>query len=161
MMDPYDKLIALLDEHRASYRVLEHEPEGRTEIVSAMRGHPVDHAAKCMVVMVKLGKKTTKYVLAVVPGGAKVDLERLKSILGGTYAAFASPHIAEELAGSVVGTVVPFTFDERLELIVDPSLLDAPELFFNAGRLDRSVALKTDDYTRVTGPRLERVAQRT
>src|SRR5687768_13911486 len=160
VMDPYDKLIALLDEHHASYRVLEHAPEGRTEIVSTMRGNTVDDAAKCMITMVKLGKKRTKYVLAVVPGGVKVDLAQLKAIMGGTYAAFADPHIAEDLAGSPVGTVLPFAFDERLELIVDPSLLNAPELFFNAGRLDRSVALRTEDYTRVAQPRLERVAQR-
>ncbi len=55
----YDELIALLDRHHAAYRVLTHAPEGRTDIVSAMRGHPIDHAAKYMVVMVKVGKKTT------------------------------------------------------------------------------------------------------
>ena len=159
-MSRYDELIALLDRHQAAYRVLTHESEGRTEIVSAMRGNPIDQAAKCMIVMVKVGKKTTRYVLAVVPGGAKVDLEQVKKILGGTYASFASPDIAAELAGSAVGTVLPFTFDERLALIVDPSLLAAPELFFNAGRLDRSVALKTEDYRRVAAPRLEPIAQR-
>ena len=159
-MSRYDELIALLDRHQAAYRVLTHESEGRTEIVSAMRGNPIDHAAKCMIVMVKVGKKTTRFVLAVVPGGAKVDLEQVKKILGGTYASFASPDIAAELAGSAVGTVLPFTFDERLALIVDPSLLAAPELFFNAGRLDRSVALKTEDYRRVAAPRLEPIAQR-
>jgi Ala-tRNA(Pro) deacylase len=155
----YDELIALLDHHQAAYRVLTHAPEGRTEIVSAMRGHPIDHAAKCMIVMVKVGKKTTRYVLAVVPGGSKIDLAQVKKILGGTYAAFASPHVAEELAGSVVGTVLPIAFDERLVLIVDPSLLAAPELFFNAGRLDRSIALKTEDYKRLAAPRVEQIAQ--
>jgi Ala-tRNA(Pro) deacylase len=156
----YDELIALLDRHRANYRVLTHEPEGRTEIVSAMRGNPIDQAAKCIIVMVKVGKKTTRYVLAVVPGGAKVDLEQIKRLLRGTYASFASPNIAEELAGSVVGTVLPFAFDERLSLIVDPALLTAPELYFNAGCLDRSVALNTEDYKRVADPRVEPIAQR-
>ena len=118
-----------------------------------------DHAAKCLIVMVKVGKKTTRYVLAVVPGGSRVDLAQVKKVLGGTYAAFASLNVAEELAGSVVGTVLPFAFDERLELIVDPSLFAAPELFFNAGCLDRSVALRTEDYRRVAMPRVEHIAQ--
>ena len=99
----YDELIALLDGHQAAYRVLTHAAEGRTDIVSAMRGNPIDHAAKCIIVMVKVGKKTTRYVLAVVPGGSRVDLAQVKKVLGGTYAAFASPNVAEELAGSVVG----------------------------------------------------------
>ncbi len=156
----YEQLLALLDGRQAAYRVLEHEPEGRTERVSALRGHPVESAAKAMVVMVKQGKKTTRHVLAVVPGGSRVDLARLRDVVGGTYAAVASPEVAEELSGSIVGTVLPFAFDPRLELIVDPSLLAAPELFFNAGRLDRSLALRTDDYRRVAAPRLERIARR-
>jgi Ala-tRNA(Pro) deacylase len=33
-------------------------------------------------------------------------------------------------------------------------LLDVPELFFNAARLDRSIALATDDYVRLAAPRI-------
>lgn len=46
----------------------------------------------------------------------------------------------------------------RLELIVDPSLCDVPELDFNAARLDRSVALNTQDYLRLAAPRIARIA---
>ena len=42
----YDKLIELLDTNKASYRLIDHEPEGQTDKVSAMRGHPVEAAAK-------------------------------------------------------------------------------------------------------------------
>lgn len=35
----YTKLIGLLDERGAAYRVIEHEPEGATEAVSALRGN--------------------------------------------------------------------------------------------------------------------------
>jgi len=38
-----------------------------------MRGNALSQAAKCIVLMVKLGKKVTKYVLGVVPGDARVD----------------------------------------------------------------------------------------
>ena len=41
--------------------------------------------------MVKVGKKTTRYFLAVVPGDARVDLAALKDLAGGTYVAFALP----------------------------------------------------------------------
>ena len=72
--DTYTSLIALLDEHGAQYRLIDHPPEGRTELVSPMRGNALAQAAKCIVMMVKIGKKTTKYVLGVVPGNARVDL---------------------------------------------------------------------------------------
>jgi Ala-tRNA(Pro) deacylase len=157
-MDAYQRVRRLLDDRGASYREIEHPPEGRTEIVSAMRGHELRDAAKCMVVMAKLGKKVTKHILAVVPGDKRVDLNRLKTLLGATYVAFASPAIAEELSTSVIGTVLPFSFRTELELIVDPSVLNSPEIFFNAGRLDRSIALKTADYVTIAAPRLEAIA---
>src|SRR5215204_4246270 len=97
-VETYARLIALLDEHGAQYRLIDHEPEGRTEVVSPLRGNALAQAAKCMVVMVKIGKKVTKYVLAVVPGDTRVDLQAIKALLGGTYVSFASPDIAERLS---------------------------------------------------------------
>jgi Ala-tRNA(Pro) deacylase len=156
--DAYDRLIALLDAHGARYRLIDHAPEGRTEVVSPMRGNALSQAAKCIVLMVKIGKKTTRYVLGVVPGDARVDLSAVKALLGGTYVWFASPEIAEGLAGSATGTILPFAFHPDLELIVDPALLANDELYFNAARLDRSMALATADYRRLAAPRVERIA---
>ncbi|QYC42098.1 hypothetical protein Nocox_22470 [Nonomuraea coxensis DSM 45129] len=148
----YERLIADLDAAGARYELLDHLPEGRTELVSALRGHPVEQAAKCLIVMVKIGKKRTRYVLAVVPGDARLDLQAVKNLLGGTYVAFADRAKAEELAGSASGTVLPFSYEPRLELVVDPKLLDSPRLYFNAARLDRSIALNTEDYARIANP---------
>jgi Ala-tRNA(Pro) deacylase len=78
----YDRLIELLDDASAVYRRIEHSPEGQTNKVSRMRGHPLEQAAKCVVVMVKLTKKTKQYVLAVVPGDKRVDLTELKALYG-------------------------------------------------------------------------------
>ena len=147
-------------EHGAQYRLIDHAPEGRTEFVSLMRGNALSQAAKCIIMMVKIGKKTTKYVLGVVPGDARVDLNAVKALMKGTYVSFASPEIAEMLAGSVAGTVLPFAFSPELELVVDPSLLKNDELYFNAARLDRSMVLKTCDYVALARPRLERIAER-
>jgi len=110
MGDTYSQLTAFLDEHGAQYRLIDHAPEGRTEIVSPMRGNALSQAAKCIVLMLKIGKKVTKYVLAVIPGDARVGLNAVKVLMGGTYVSFASPDIAERLAGSVAGTILPFPF---------------------------------------------------
>lgn len=159
MNETYTKLIALLDKNHAQYRLIDHEPEGRTEIVSPMRGNALSQAAKCIVVMVKINKKEKKYLLAVVPGDARVNLNALKEMFGGIYVSFSTPEIAETIAGSVSGTILPFSFNPDLELIVDPKLLENEEIFFNAARLDRSMALKTADYIRLTEPRREIIAQ--
>ena len=157
--DTYTQLITFLDGYGVQYRLIDHDPEGRTEIVSPMRGNALSQAAKCIILMVKIGKKVTKYVLAVIPGDARVDLNAVKALMGGTYISFASSDIAERLAGSVAGTILPFAFNPDLELIVDPTLLKNDELYFNAARLDRSMALKTKDYMALAKPRIERIAQ--
>jgi Ala-tRNA(Pro) deacylase len=156
--DVYARLIAELDAAGAQYRLIEHAPEGRTEVVSALRGHPLAHAAKCLILLVKIGKKQTRYVLAVLPGDARLDLAAVRALLGASYVAFADTGKAEKLAGSPTGTVLPFSYDERLELIADPALLDYEELYFNAGRLDRSIALSSKDYQRLAQPRIARIA---
>ena len=155
--DVYARLIAELDASGCRYRLIEHAPEGRTEVVSALRGHVLASAAKCLILLVKIGKKQTRYVLAVVPGDARLDLAAVRALLGASYVAFADTGKAEQLAGSVTGTILPFSYDERLELIADPALLDCGELYFNAGRLDRSVALASDDYLRLADPRIARI----
>ena len=158
MEDMYRRLIALLDANEAQYRLIDHPPEGQTDLVSAMRGHPVAQAAKCIILIVKLGKKTTRFVLAVVPGDARVDVNRLRALYGATYVGFAAVDVAERLAGSVAGTVLPFSFHPDLELIVDPVLLAHKEIFFNAAWLDRSLALRTSDYVALAKPRLDSIA---
>jgi Ala-tRNA(Pro) deacylase len=88
-----------------------------------------------------------------------VDFQAVKSLLGSTYVAFASPDIAERLAGSVAGTILPFSFNDELELVVDPLLLESDEMYFNAARLDRSMVLSTRDYVNVAKPRLGHIAR--
>jgi Ala-tRNA(Pro) deacylase len=109
--------------------------------------------------MVKVGKKVTRHVLCVVPGDSKIDFAAIKELFGATYVSFASPAVAEELAGSVSGTILPFSFRPGLELLADPALLSQEEIFFNAARLERSMALRTSDWTAVAKPRVERIAQ--
>ena len=55
--------------------------------------------------------------------------------------------------------MLPFAFNPELELIVDPSLLENDDIYFNAARLDRSVALKTRHYVALAKPRVERIAE--
>lgn len=154
----YANLIALLDSRTARYRLIHHEPEGMTEAASRLRGHALGQAAKCIVVRVKVGKKVSRYVLAVVPGDRRVHLERVRDLFGGTRVAFATPETAEELSGCVSGSIVPFSFRSELKLIVDPDLLVHKEIYFNAARLDQSIALDIKHYVELSRPRILPIA---
>jgi Ala-tRNA(Pro) deacylase len=155
----YRRLCALADQHAAAYRLIEHEPEGRTEVVSAMRGHDLAQSAKCLVVAVRPTKRTCRYVLAVIPGDRRLDLQRVAECAGGRKAGFADRETAERLAGSVSGSIIPFSFHPDLELVVEEDLLRNDVLFFNAARLDLSMALATEDYLRMARPRTARITE--
>jgi Ala-tRNA(Pro) deacylase len=151
-----DDLTTLLDAQSARYRVIDHPAEGGTEAASRLRGHRLDAAAKCLVLRLRSGK-SRRYVLAVVPGDRRVDIEAVRQLYGYRNATVASLEIAEQLTGCVSGAIPPFSFHPDLDLVVDPTLTHQEEIYFNAGVLDRSLAVRTDDYLRVSRPRLETV----
>lgn len=156
--DTYRQLIAMLAAQGADHELIDHDPVGTTEIVSALRGHPVAQAAKCLMLIVKLDRKTKKYVLAVVPGNRKVDLDLVRALYRARYAGFCDTPTTEQLAHAVTGTVLPFAVDPDVELLVDPGVLDQPRLYFNAARLDRSISLATADYARIARPALHTIS---
>ncbi|MDQ1035514.1 Ala-tRNA(Pro) deacylase [Streptomyces sp. V3I8] len=156
--DTYARLIALLDTASVPYELLDHEPEGVTEAVCALRGHPVSEAAKCIVLRVKVDRRTTRNVLAVVPGDRRVDLGAVKTLYTARYVGFSDAETAERLARSVPGTVLPFSFDADLEVVADPAVVARPRLYFNAARLDRSLVMSGADYAELARPRIERIA---
>lgn len=157
MHEAYDRVVAELRGANIPFREFRHEPEGDTEAASALRGHPLAWAAKSLVVGVRVDG-AEQYVLAVIPGDARLDFDKVERAVGGTSGDFAPEPIAEQLAGSESGTVMPFSWDERMQLIADPSLFDAPELVFNAGRLDRSIAISSTDYRRHAHPLIAQIA---
>lgn len=57
----HEQLCALLDQEGAVYRVIEHESEGRTELITQIRGNRLEQAIKSMVVQVRLSKKENIY----------------------------------------------------------------------------------------------------
>ncbi len=158
--DVHDKLVSLFQEHGASFRVVEHEPEGRTELISQIRGNILSQAAKAMVLMVKQGKKDKRYFLAVVPGDCKVDMEAVKELGRGTHVMFAPAPVAEELTGCVMGSVPPVSFHPDLKLVVDPKLLEHEEIVFNSGRLDRSIFIQREGFLKVANAEVAPISVR-
>jgi len=47
-----------------------------------------------------------------------------------------------------------------LSVLADPLILENEEVVFNAGRLDRSIMMKMDDYIRIARPVLANIALR-
>lgn len=160
MNDIHEQLCSLLDAEGAVYRVIEHEPEGRTEFIAKIRGNRIEQSIKSIVVQVRLSKKENIYCLANVPGDCRVDLEGIKRHFDAKGIGIAPREKAEALTGCVIGAIPPFTFSDQLRLLVDPLVQENAEVVFNAGRLDRSIFMKLEDYLRIAKPRLVTIALR-
>jgi Ala-tRNA(Pro) deacylase len=158
--DIHQRLRELLDREGVPYRVIEHEAEGRTEFISRIRGNRVEQAIKSIVVQVRLNRKENRYVMVNVPGDCRVDLEAVRAHLAADSVAVAKRDRAEQLTGCVIGSIPPFSFSDELAILADPMIRENEEVVFNAGRLDRSIFMKSDDYVRVAKPQLARVALR-
>ncbi|EMY3085146.1 MULTISPECIES: YbaK/prolyl-tRNA synthetase associated domain-containing protein [Raoultella] len=148
------QLLALLEQHQAHYRVVEHEAVGKCEAVSEIRGTALGQGAKALVCKVK-GNGVNQHVLAILAADQQADLSRLAQHIGGSKASLASPAEVDTLTACVFGAIPPFSFHPDLRLIADPLLFDRyPEIAFNAGQLDKSIILNTEDYLRIARPEL-------
>jgi Ala-tRNA(Pro) deacylase len=158
--DIHKQLCDLLDQDGATYRVLEHEPEGRTEMIAKIRGNRIEQSIKSIVVQVRLNRKENLYCLANVPGDCRIDFDGIKNYFNADSVAFASRDKAQELTGCVIGAIPPFSFNDQLQILADPSIEENEDVVFNAGRLDRSIFMKMDDYLRIAKPQLAKIAVR-
>jgi Ala-tRNA(Pro) deacylase len=154
----FDRIVALLTGAEANFRVIEHDAEGRSERISVIRGNRPDQAAKAMVLDVRGGGGGRRHVLAILPGSRKLDFNAVAALFEARKCGFASPDTAQALTGCVMGAVPPFAFDPALAVVVDEDLLANETLFFNAGRLDRSMELDTRDWLAAVNPRIARIA---
>lgn len=150
----FKQLTQLLDDNGAKYRVMEHATAGKSEEVAKIRGTQLGQGAKGLVCHVK-GNGIKQHVLAILPADKQADLSKIAVAIGGTRASLASPKEVGELTQCVFGAIPPFSFHPDLTLIADPLLFARfDELAFNAGTLERSIILNTQDYQRIAQPTL-------
>ncbi len=160
MIDIHKQLCDLLDQQGAAYRVIEHDPEGRTEIIAKIRGNKIEQSIKSIVVQVRLNRKENRYCLANVPGDCRIEFDGIKRHFGADSVAFASREKAQALTGCVIGAIPPFSFSDQLEILADPLIRENEEVVFNAGRLDRSIFMSLEDYIRIAKPQFAQIALR-
>jgi Ala-tRNA(Pro) deacylase len=160
MTDIHQKLCELLDREGATYRVIEHEPEGRTEIIAKIRGNRIEQSIKSIVAQVRLNRKENIYCLANVPGDCRIDFKGIKAHFQADSVALASREKAQELTECVIGAIPPFSFSDQIQVVADPLIQENEDVVFNAGRLDRSIFMKLDDYIRIAKPQLVKIALR-
>lgn len=158
-MSPHALLLEALELTACRFRLIEHPSAGKSVDVAFARGTEVGQGAKALICSSTQVDGTVQFVLAVLPADRKLSMSQLAQHLGAKKIRLVSAEKATELTGCVIGAIPPFTFNDQLKLVADPELFERySEIAFNAGRLDRSIILNSDDYLRVARPVLTKIA---
>jgi Ala-tRNA(Pro) deacylase len=127
-----------------SYDLIPHEPT-MSSLKSAQAGHvPSDSVAKG--IMLSDGQK---YMLAVLPASHHLRLSDLKEELGHELHLASEDEVGEVFRDCEFGAIPPVGSCYGLNVIIDDSLAQKPDLYFEAGDHSTLVHLKGADFAQL------------
>jgi Ala-tRNA(Pro) deacylase len=150
------RTLKMLDTTKMKYKLIQHSNEGRCEEVSLIRGHDPSEAIKAILVTIKKSQKNKDRVLALLPGNAFIDFDKLKILFNARSAGMSSPMEVESFLESEPGRVPPFSFNPNVQVIIDKKLVNNQNVYFSAGKTDESIKMDTKDFVTIS---LERGAK--
>lgn len=150
-MDAHDRIRAWLDQHGAAYRVLEHPPAGSAADYQRTLGTRLEQQAKALLLRHR-GPQGRGHVVVTVQAQKQADLEAVRAALGAAEVKLADRGALRDLTGCNFGELPPLARMFRLRLLMDQALLGEPEMYFNAGRLDRSLVMDPRVIARLEEP---------
>ncbi len=156
---PFQQISDFLQSHQIEFTVIDHPSEGKSEEVAKIRGTEVGQGAKALVCQIR-GQSPYKYLLVISAGDQKVDFKKLAEAINVKRVSMASLDTVSELTGCVPGSVPPFSFHDDLTVIADPDIFNRfDEIAFNAGSLEKSIKMKTEDYLKIVQPKILEIIQ--
>jgi Ala-tRNA(Pro) deacylase len=152
---PATALIEKLDERGAEYELLPHRHTETAAAEARVLGVPPEWTAKTVILRVPTG-----FVRAIVPASRRVDLARVRSVLGVEDVALATE---QELVGAYpgfeLGAVPPFDTSYAAEVVVDLHLCAADHVVFEAGTHEESIRMRTRDLIDLSDARLAEICE--
>ena len=139
-----------LDKENVSYQHCVHRTAYTAQEVAAEEHIPGKLMAKAVIV-----KVDARFVMAVLPATAKVDLAALQDSLGAKEIRLATEFEFTGLFPDCeVGAMPPFGNLYGLPVYVEESLRRDPEIVFNAGTHQDTIRIKYEDFARLACPQV-------
>ncbi len=145
----FEKIKELLDHSKVEYKIMKHELVRTSEDASRVRGADIKVGAKSMIV-----RSEGKFYNFVLSAAKKIDWALLKEILKTNSISLAKPEEVLEKVDCEIGSVPPFCNIYGLKVYCDPSLLENEKIDFNAGLLDTSIEMKSQDWVEIVKPEI-------
>lgn len=153
------KIKEILDGAKVDYTHLTHEHVSTSMDAAKIRGTNIEDAAKAIILKAEhkddSGNKSFNFIQAIIPANQRIDLKKLKIILGSKNVALASPDEVLERTGCTIGSVPPFGKLFNIPMYMDESILKKDFIVFSAGTHNDSIQMNVQDYYTVLEPNVE------
>jgi Cys-tRNA(Pro)/Cys-tRNA(Cys) deacylase len=150
------RAILFLKKKNIPHQVVKYEhTEKGAHFAATATGYPLEITVKTLVV--ELGRKD--YCLALLPGHRELDLKKLASAFKVKRSAMVEIKTAERLTGYLVGGISPFGTRQRLETILESSILNFQEILINAGQRGVMLKMAPDDLVTALGCEVASIAR--
>ncbi len=150
------RAIAYLKKKEIPYEAVKYEHrEKGAEFAARATGYPLECTVKTLVA--ELDRK--RYCLALLPGHRELDLKKLASLFATKRTAMVDIKTAERLTGCLVGGISPFGTQQRLETVMENSILNSGEVLINAGQRGMMLKMAPGDIVRALDCRVASIAR--
>ena len=144
-----EQLKAFLQGSKVKYAVAKHPVVYTAQEIAAAQHVPGRQLAKCVLVTADRGP-----VLAVLSAIARVDLKRLKALLGAkTLSIGKEADIKRAFPDVEVGAMSPFGNLYGVPVAVDRTLGESEEIVFNAGSHTDTIKMRYRDFAALVKPK--------
>lgn len=140
-MQPYSKIIELLNSHNVKYQEITHGLMYTSAEEEAVTGLPSSHGAKSLLL-----KTQQSYVLAVLPGDKKLDFKKIKKNLNTKRLRLAIESEIMTVMQCKIGACHPFGKLAEIKTVIDPLFEKNEVISFNPGEQDRSIIMQYKDF---------------
>lgn len=150
------KILELLKNNDFWYETFEHEPVRTSEEAAKLRtGYSIEQGAKALINKIKTRDSDIKekFIMVVLPGSAKFDKNKVKTLLNAKDIRFATEEEVEKVTeGIKPGGIPPFGNLMGIDVIVDSTLYNNEKIVFNAGDKGFSIGMKSEDHKKLVNP---------
>ncbi|MHB1834514.1 MAG: aminoacyl-tRNA deacylase [Solirubrobacteraceae bacterium] len=151
---PARSIAAFLEDAGVVYELIEHEPTMSASEEARAAHYAADQVAKTVIL-----RKGDSYVLVALPASERLDLHKLRAVLGATrqLQLASEDEIARAFPGVEVGAVPPFATSVPDIEVIDPALLGQPRILWPAGDHRHSVLVDPHDVARICAARIAEI----
>lgn len=100
-----------------------------------------------------------KYLVCILPSDKKADMAALANAIGADKISMAAREELVSVTGYEFGTLSPFGLPRSLELFMENSLLEVPEVYLGCGVHGYDVVIKVADLVKTLQPQLMPIAK--